>query len=261
MTTPLKKMSVVATATVRGRPARTAVEQRSDYSKTAGNALVLLNAIARLGPVSLGELATSLKLNRTVVHRLLTTLHRQSFVIKFGSSYLIGPALIRLSASVFPALRAVVLPTMRQLAAQARETVSCAIRDGDCWVVLEQVSDSSNVVHIREEIGARFPLHRGAHGYALLSSLDDKSLADYYQHTSVPDKVKQQVKAVRAQGYAISRSELREGVVGVAVPGLYSPEKLPFALAIILPTAREKLLSNHLAPLMNAVGSISRSIK
>lgn len=255
------KVTSTRVAPVRGRPARTAVEDRSDFSKTASNALLLLNAISQLGPVTLGELATSLKLNRTVVHRLLTTLHRQSFVIKFGNSYLIGPALLRLSATVLPALRKVVLPSMRQLAAHVRETVSCAVRDGDSWVILEQVLDSSNVVHIREEIGSRFPLHMGAHGYALLSTLDDKALAEYYRHTTVPDRAKAQVKAAKGQGYAISKGELREGVVGVAAPGLFSSEGIPFALAIILPTVRERNLANHLTPLLDAVTSITKSIE
>jgi len=255
------KVHDVPAAPVRGRPARTAVEDRSDFSKTVGNALTLLNAISRLGPVTLGELAVSLKLNRTVVHRLLTTLHRQSFVIKFGSSYLIGPAVIRLSANVFPALRKVVLPAMRELAARVKETVSCAVRDGDSWVILEQVLDSSNIVHIREEIGGRFPLHMGAHGYALLAAMDERALADYYEHAVVPDRVKAQVKLARTQGYAVSKGELREGVVGVAAPGFFSSGGIPFALAVILPTVRERNLPNHLAPLLEAVAHITREIE
>jgi IclR family transcriptional regulator, KDG regulon repressor len=260
---PMKKTAQAndATTSVRGRPARTPVEDRSDYSKTAENALTLLNAISRLGPATLGELATSLKLNRTVVHRLLTTLHRQSFVIKFGSSYLIGPAVIRLSANVLPALRKIVLPTMRELAAEVKETVSCAVRDGDSWVTLEQVLDSYHVVHIREEIGVRFPLHMGAHGYALLSTLDEKTTADYYGHVDVPDRVKAQVKLVRSQGYAVSKGELREGVVGVAAPGVFATGGLPFALAIILPTVRQRNLPTLFAPLLEAVAQITRAIK
>jgi DNA-binding IclR family transcriptional regulator len=162
---------------------------------------------------------------------------------------------------VLPALREVLNPMMRRLAAQTRETVSCAIRDGSSWVILEQVLDISHVVHVREEIGTRFPLHLGAHGHALMSTLDPDALAAYYARTPVPDRIKAEIDSAKTRGYALSRSELRVGVLGVAACGMFHAEGMPFSLAVILPIAREADIPSHLAPLLDAVSSISAAIR
>lgn len=237
------------------------VNERSDFSKTAQNALMLLKAISRLGPVTAGELASALKLNRTVVHRLLTTLQRQSFVIKFSNAYLVGPVVIRLAESVLPAFREAIVPTMQRLASQTKETVSCAIRDNTSWLILEQILDTSHVVHVREEIGRRFPLHLGAHGHALMSAMSDEDTQAYYKRSTVPDRIKDEIVQAKKTGYAITRSELRDGVVGIAAHGLFNSQGIPFSLAVVLPSVRESDLPHHLAPLLDAVTSIASSMR
>jgi len=230
-----------------------------DTSKTVENALALLDTIARLGPLSLGELATELKLNRTVVYRLLTTLQRRCFVIKFGGSYVVGPTLIRLSEAVLPALRQIITPTLQRLSASIQETVSCAVRDGNSWVILDQVLDSYHAVHVREELGTRYPLHIGAHGYALMAKYSDDALAPYYAHTIVPESSRIAIASARQLGYAMSRGELRDGVSGIAVAGMI--RNVPFSLAIIVPSVRAGDVAAHLAPLLEAASYVTSRIE
>lgn len=234
-------------------------DDKADTSKTVENALVLINTIALLGPITLGDIASELKLNRTVVHRLLVTLQRQCFVIKFGSTYVVGPALIKLAECVLPAFKQIAGPSLRRLAAQTRETVSCAIRDGNSWIVLDQSLDNTHGIHVREELGARYPLHLGAHGHALMATLSDSALAAYYAHTSVSNKIRADIIATKERGYAISRGELRDGVTGIAATGLF--ENMPFSLAVIMPSVREADSGVHLAPLLDAVFAISSTKK
>ena len=236
-----------------------AAEVSGDTSKTVENALVLLDTIARLGPLTLGDLASELKLNRTVVYRLLTTLQKRCFVMKFGGAYIVGPTLSRLAEAVLPAVRQVVTPTLQRLSASTQETVSCAVRDGNSWVVLEQVLDSYHALHVREEAGTRYPLHLGAHGYALMAALSDDVLAAYYTRTTVPESSRKAIASAKELGYAMSRGELRDGVSGIAVMGMV--KSVPFSLAIIVPSVRAADVATHLAPLLDAVSYISKKIE
>ena len=222
-----------------------------DISKTVDNALLVLDTIVRLGPIPLGEISAELKLNRTVVFRLLTTLQRWCYIIKFGNAYVAGPALIRLADGVLPAFRKLVTPVLQRLGSQTRETVSCAVRDGNSWVVVEQVLDSYHAVHVREELGTRYPLHMGAHGYALMAALSDEALAAYYARHTVPENIKSDIVATKALGYATSQGALRDGIMGIAAKGMF--KDMVFSIAVIIPTLRATDILLHLSPLLDAV--------
>jgi DNA-binding IclR family transcriptional regulator len=232
---------------------------RADISKTVENALVLLNVIALIGPATLGELASELNFNRTVTHRLLVTLMRQCFVLKFGNTYVVGPAVIKISESVLPAFRMVINPTLRRVSAQTRETVSCAVRQGDSWVILDQVLDNTHGLHVREELGNRYPLHLGAHGHALMATFDDDELEAYFAKRVVGDQFKDEINSARESGYAISRGELRDGITGVAASSSF--QDMSFSIGIIVPSARVADTSPFIAPLLEAVSGISKEIQ
>lgn len=247
LSSPVRRR-VIANGTAR-------LDERADISKTVENALVLLNTIALLGPVTLSDLASELKLNRTVTHRLLVTLIRQCFVLKFGNTYVVGPAVIKIGESVLPAFRRIVTPTLRRLAAAAQETVSCAVRDGDSWVILAQVLDNRHGLHVREELGTRYPLHLGAHGHALMAGLSDADLEDYYLRRVVSEDVQEVIAAARSAGFTISRGELRDGITGVAATGAF--HDMPFSLGVIMPTVRANDIAAHVSPLLDAVATIT----
>lgn len=234
-------------------------DDSGDFSKTVENALVLLNTIALLGPVSLGDLASELHLNRTVTHRLLVTLMRQSFVLKFANTYVVGPAVLKIGESVLPAFRRILTPTLRRIAAQTRETVSCAVRDGSNWVILDQVLDDSHGLHVREELGTRYPLYLGAHGHALLAALSDDELEKYYAGQHVSDEIKSGIEAACVSGYAVSRGELRDGITGIAVTGMF--QDIPFSLGVIIPSVRAADTAPYIAPLLEAVAAITSDIQ
>jgi len=242
----------------RNKDSTAAVDDRGDVSKTVENAILLLDTVSRLGPITLGDLVVELKLNRTVVYRLLKTLERRCFVIRFGSTYVLGPTLIKLSESVLPAFRQIVGPTLQRLGAQTQETVSCAVRDGSNWLVLDQVLDNTHGVHVREEIGRRYPLHLGAHGHALMTTLSEDKIAAYYTKVPVPEVIRGEIATARTCGYAISLGELRKGILGIAVPGMF--KIIPFSLAVIVPTLREPDVSGYLPLLLEAVSYVTDRI-
>lgn len=238
---------------------KTVTNDGGDVSKTVENALLLLDSVRRLGPVTIGDLAQDLSLNRTVVYRLATTLQRRCFIIKFGNSYILGPALLKLADGVLPELRSIINPTLQRLGMLTQETVSCAVRDGNNWIIVDQVLDSTHGVHVREEVGKHFPLHLGAHGHALVATMSAEALKAYYSKVSVPPAIRKDIALAKSRGYACSRGELRRGVIGIAATGSF--KSMPFSLAVIMPTLRESELRSHLSPLREAIQSISNKIE
>lgn len=170
----------------------------------------------------LGEIAAALDLNRTVVHRLVTTLVDTGYVTRVdGSRYRLGVKLVQLSRDVIPNLRQRVRPVLGRLAEEVGGTAHLTIAVGDEAVALEVIEPESTTYHVAYRVGSRHPLDRGASGIAILSrrprSDDDP-----------PD-----VRLAREQGWIMTRSQLQEAAVGVAAP-LTTEDSVEASIGLVL---------------------------
>jgi DNA-binding IclR family transcriptional regulator len=232
----------------------------TEISKTADQALTVLIEVSERGPLSPAQLARSLELNRTVVHRLLSTLHRRGFVARGEDGYVPGALLVRLADHVQPEMRAMARRTMSQLADEVGETVVMHVPDGDDAVVLEQVVADNNVVRVQHEIGSRHPLVAGASGRALLAFMGDAAVARATRKLDKPDAVLRQLDGVRQLGYAVSHDELQQGVQGLAVPVLVDGSVATASLAILVPTTRAGNVVTYVDTLTDAAGRLSDAL-
>ena len=108
----------------------------AEISKTADLALRVLLEVGESGPVTPTMLARSLGTSRTVVHRLLATLHGRGFVTRQENGYVPGPALVRLADQAQHELRSQGRHVMRELSGLVGETVVLSVADGgmpSCW--------------------------------------------------------------------------------------------------------------------------------
>ena len=71
----------------------------SEISSTGDLMLTVLESVAAHGPVSATQCARLCDINRTVAHRLLTTLARRLYVIKITGGYVLGPAAMAVAAA------------------------------------------------------------------------------------------------------------------------------------------------------------------
>lgn len=247
--------------TVRPGSGRTKAEviRTAEISKTADQALSVLTTLGARGPMNPAELSRALGLNRTVVHRLLTTLLQRGFVGRSEHGYTPGVMLLRMAERVQPELRVAATPVMKDLVDTAGETVVLHVPDGEDAVVLQQAVSAHHVVRVEHEIGSRHALSLGASGRALLgfqaSALVDRVLT----HTERPDLLRSQLESVRQLGYAISHDELQDGVYGVAVPILDESGRAIASLAILVPITRANALTAHIDELSQAAGRIAKA--
>ncbi|MFE7835135.1 IclR family transcriptional regulator [Streptomyces sp. NPDC057474] len=233
----------------------------AEISKTADQALSVLLAVSEKGPRTPAQLARDLQMNRTVVHRLLSTLHQRGFIIRQDDGYLPGTMLVRLAERVQPELRARGRATMLQLVEVVAETVVLHVRDGDDVLVVEQVVSDRHPVRVEHKIGSRHPLVLGASGRAILAFLDDAAKGRIIRDVDDSEALTRQLEGARQLGYTLSHDELQEGVHGIAVPVLDGSGHALASMAILVPASRAGKVTQHVGALLKAGQELSATFQ
>lgn len=220
---------------------------------------MVLIELSENGPMNAAGLSRSLNLNRTVVHRLVSTLHQRGFIMRQSAGYTLAPLLVRMAERVQPDLRAAAVPVMEDLTRETGETVVLHTADGDDAVVLEQVVGTRHVVRVEHRTGSRHPLSKGASGRALLAFMNEAAIIRVLKKEAEADALRSQLQSVRQLGYSPSHDELQEGVHGVAVP-LRDHQRLVGSIAILVPTTRAGDVARHLPALKDAAIRIEAGV-
>jgi len=239
---------------------------------TVIKALSILEALAASRtPLGVTELATSLGLSKSNVHRLLQTLASCGYVAASDHRYVATTRLWELGALVVDRLDVarVAAPVMQRLVSEVDETAHLSVLDAAaCEVVSIHNVESTQPVRAYSRIGQRTPAYCVATGKALLSVQPlealmalPQALPKFTPHTlhRRADLLKALEKA-RARGYAINVGEWREQVGGVAAV-IYDHTGKPLAaLGLTVPVERLRpKVTSHYAPKVTAAADeISR---
>jgi DNA-binding IclR family transcriptional regulator len=182
--------------------------------------------------LGVSEIAELLKLNRTTVHRLLTTLEAQGAVqrVPGNQKYTIGTQIVRL-ANVFlhqSDVRSVGQSSIVALRDATNQTAALHIRDGHCRMVIAQAESRQDLRVTYPDIGTPIPLHVGAPGKAILAHfrpdeidhyLATEPLTSVVVHTSISEaSLREELQRIRANGYSVTSQERRLGVLSIAAP-------------------------------------------
>ncbi len=233
-------------------PCQRELERRSEYrngidvvDKTAAKAFALLETLAASSaPRGVSELARSLRLAKSNVHRHLSTLVALGYV-KRSDKGVYEPTLKCWSVGVEVLnrldLRRVARPHLEWLATRTDETVHLTILDHGQIVYIDKI-ESTHPVREFTRIGARAPAHCTATGKVLLAFRDElpsQPLQRFTRHT-IRDlrRLKAELVAVRRQGYAINLGEYGAHVNGVAAPVADHTGSVVAALVISGPAER-----------------------
>jgi DNA-binding IclR family transcriptional regulator len=143
----------------------------AEISQTLDRGLGLLEALAESSDgLTIAEAAVALNVNRTIIHRLLTTLERHRLVRRgTGGRFFIGFGLLGLAASIQPVLRRVVQPVLRSLADDVAATAHLTVVDGAEALAVAVVEPTRTEYHVAYRVGSRHPLNQGAAGRAILA--------------------------------------------------------------------------------------------
>jgi IclR family KDG regulon transcriptional repressor len=240
--------------------------------KTVVKAFHVLELLAQAGaPVSLTRLAEQTGLQKSNVHRLLSTLCALGYA-RQGETSLYEPSLRiwELGQSVYSrfSIASAARPILRKLMEQTGESAHLAIFDRTDIVYIDKV-ETPNPVRAYTAVGGRAPAFCTASGKALLAYQPEETvravggLMRPQTTETLPDldALNKELAGVRNQGYAINLGEFRENVAGLAAPVRLGNGEVIAAVGISGPLDRlrpRKLRS--LAPLaMVAAADIART--
>ena len=209
-------------------PARPPIGRDHGGIQALDRAFLILDVIADAGgEAKLTEIAASAGLNVSTCHHLISTLYNWGYVARGANSrsYVLGSRILHLSAAC---LRQVDLPRRAEslvgrLNDQTRETVQLAImQDTNLVHVLRR--EARHAVRVDGTLGGKSnAAHATATGKAILAWLPpteldrivaDKGLTAFTPNTITDlEKLKEELRLTRRNGFAIDREEFQLGVM------------------------------------------------
>src|SRR5438105_4042272 len=141
--------------------------------------------------LSLGQIAQRVNLARSTVQRIVAALEAEKLVIAASPAgrVRLGPAILRLAASVRTDFAALARPFIVQLSNELKETVDLATVKKDHLVFIDQVIGSQRLRTV-SAVGESFPLHCTANGKAYLAELDEPAIDRLIGRTCEPRTLK-----------------------------------------------------------------------
>ena len=210
-------------------------------------AALVLRALERAPEgIGLADLAATVELPKSTVHRLLAALAAEDLV-ELGpeGTARLGSGLVRLGAATRRGLRFRLAPVMLRLRRELDETVDLAILEGDEVTFVEQFPAPHRLRAV-SGVGTSFPAHCTANGKALLAALADEevelllpSRLERFTERTITSRsgLLAELAEIRKRGVAFDIEEHTEGIcaIGAAVADPAGPAG---AISVPIPTQR-----------------------
>jgi IclR family transcriptional regulator, acetate operon repressor len=197
--------------------------------------------------LSLGQIAQRVNLARSTVQRIVAALECEKLVIAAtpNGRVRLGPAILRLAASVRSDFLALARPFLERLSDELHETVDLAMVRKDHLIFIDQVTGAQRLRAV-SAVGETFPLYCTANGKAYLAQLSDAAVEkligrSYAARTPKSltrlDALIADLNTVRGAGVAFDREEHTLGICAVGV-ALQDPLGNPVAISVPVPSQR-----------------------
>jgi DNA-binding IclR family transcriptional regulator len=193
--------------------------------QSAERALALLTSFDETRhEIGVTEIAESLGVHKSTASRLAAALERAGFLSRAGQRYRLGVELIRLGTLALAGFDVVAAmqPAMEKLSRQTGETVNLAVPDGADILNVAELPSTYILSCSGGWTGRRTKPHAVANGKVLLAYGTiplPRQLDRYTEHTiATQAALRDELAAVRRDGYATAVAELEDGLVAVAAP-------------------------------------------
>jgi IclR family transcriptional regulator, pca regulon regulatory protein len=227
--------------------------QRKDWIAGLEKGLHVMNCFGEAHPrVTAAQMAELAGLTRTAARRYLLTLEHLGYVATDGKLFWLTPRVLRLSQAYIDSSRLarIAQPYLQRIAQGTGENAFLSVLEGHQVVyIARHGSTSSRPQNIGYMLGSLVPAQLTAAGILFLALRPAPNIetwldtADLQTLTafSMTDKTKLRecLRDIRLQGWAISEQQLELGFRGVAVPVRDSHGTLVAALSVTLYMGKE----------------------
>lgn len=196
--------------------------------------------------VAIREIADECGIPKSTLHRILQMLEDEGWVYQGEDNrYRIGLRLLVLASQSRLRMELVrqLNPIMKHISAFCGQTVILNVLDERESVCLHTIG-SKKRIKIDSQIGARGPLHAGASGKVLLAFSNSEIIEEVLTEPlksftpltiTDPEDMKQEIKKILKNRYAVSIEELDPGAAAIAVPILDTHGELIAGISIAGP--------------------------
>ncbi len=221
--------------------------------KSLAKAMRLLDALGNSDTgTSIATLSKQLKIGKSTVHRLLSTL-REFDLVWFDpdtSNYALGTRILHWSDLLVRQNLLIRhgLPILRELVEACHETASLAVLEGTEITYVARF-ESSQRLRLSDVVGGRCPAHCTALGKALLSMLSEREFNDVYtgmdalkpmtpNSITSKERLWEHLKNVRQDGVAYDFEENVSGGLCLGAPVRNHTGRTVAAMSVSMPTQR-----------------------
>jgi DNA-binding IclR family transcriptional regulator len=238
---------------------------------TARNALRILREFSQdKAQRGVSEIARSLGLDRSTVHRLLRTLVDEGLVEQDAATrlYRLGPGVVEFARNFLSQNRraGIAIPSLRKLCDTTGESAGIQLLDGHeaVWIA---ASESSHPLRVACREGERVPIHCTSPGLVFLAfnsptaraSLLVGDLKKYTPKTIIDkSKIASLITQVRAEGVAMTDSTYMPDIRAVSAPIRAAHNREIAAVTIVASSRRVSL--TQLAGFANLVREAASSV-
>src|SRR5271170_1951678 len=201
-----------------------------DFVQSLDRGLSVIRAFDSDHPkLTLSEVAASTGLSRAAARRFLRTLVQLGYMRSDGSRFSLRPKILELGYAYLSSLTLpeVAMPHLEELVEQVRDSSSVSELDGEDVVYIARVP-TKRIMTVAIAVGTRFPAYATSMGRVLLADTPADWLDDYLARTSLhgftghtitsPAELRQELRKIKAHGWALVDQELEEGVRSIAAP-------------------------------------------
>ena len=215
--------------------------------QVADRLFLVMEILAETGPVTLAELCSHLDLNKSTVHRLLSSLMYMEYVKQDSETgkYALSFKLLNLSNKLLSHIDILdtVRPCLRKLSAEIGETVHFVQLDGLDAVYICKEESQQNSIRMVSKVGNRIPLYCSGVGKAMMADMDpariqtiwnDSDIKKLTPHTIIDyTQFLEKIKEVNTKGYALDDEENELGVrcIAVSIPDYKGRTKYAFSVS------------------------------
>lgn len=196
--------------------------------------------------LSLGQIAGATGLARSTVQRIVDALEMEHLVQAGAKGVRPGWGLRRLAEMPVPGLAHELRPYLYRLFDETRETVDLSTLDGTTVLFMDRFLSDQDVRAV-PDIRVKYPAYAMANGKALLSTLDNKTIYEFYGHeklkritpvslSNVTDLLTQ-LDTIRAGRFAYDVEEHAMDSCAIGLP-LNTKDELKLAISVVIPTER-----------------------
>jgi IclR family pca regulon transcriptional regulator len=254
----------------RGAAADPGPARNSDFVQSLDRGLAVIKAF---GPdrerLSLSEVARATGLTRAATRRFLLTLVKLGYVRNDGREFSLRPRVLELGYAYLSGLGMpeVAAPHLEELVARVRESSSISVLDAQHIVYVARVP-TKRIMTVSISVGTRFPAYATSMGRVLLAGLSEDDLDRYLAEADLApitgrtvtdsDRLRQILRDVAKQGYAIVDQELEEGLRAVAAPIHGAGDAVTAAINISAHASRVSMASMRTELLPHLLETASR---